>query len=448
MPEEPKPKLDAFTAKVVGDPSNPQETLLLQGFLGSSSEDKHTRVYTDVTLDTYIDVANADIIHSEQLPKDQSPFGGSFIWVKKAADVLQGKAGAERKKAKFLEGPIAAEAAGAVGTGIGTSGINTQVVLCHPTIIVQACRPTPVCPPTPLHHCPPPLTPFCPTRLTYCVPITVNQHQCVASGGPGCGVYTPETPQIGPIGEVGQFQAQAFAAPAIPPSNVGAQCITSASVCACPTQVAAICHPTLQNCPSVHGYHCPSVASYQCPSVAGYQCPSVAGYQCASVHNYHCPSVANYQCQTITGPHCQSVACTDIGPHCNPTPNPQHCPTPNMMCPHPTTTFQCPSVGEVCATSSELFCFAAHAAAQPAGQPAAAPVAGLAPVHVQPSAYVACHPTIFCPVTVAAHNCPVKTIYFAQCYTPYCPIASIQGCPPVSLGCPWGGGGGGYNPGY
>src|SRR3982074_2519002 len=101
-----KARLDAFIAKVAADPNKPQDTLLLTGFLGASSEPDHTRVYLDETLEDYIDIANSDIVHTEPLPKEQSPLGGAYIWVKKDADVVFGKAGGERRKAKFLEGPI------------------------------------------------------------------------------------------------------------------------------------------------------------------------------------------------------------------------------------------------------------------------------------------------------------------------------------------------------
>ena len=62
-----KPKLDDFITKVVTDPSQPQETLSLQGFLGGSSEPDHTRVYSDMMLKSYVDIANSDIIHTEPL---------------------------------------------------------------------------------------------------------------------------------------------------------------------------------------------------------------------------------------------------------------------------------------------------------------------------------------------------------------------------------------------
>jgi hypothetical protein len=407
VPDDSKKKYDAFIAKVVSDPTKPPETLLIQGFLGASSEADHTRVYADVTLDSYVDVANADIIHMEPLPKEQSPMGGSYLWIKKSADVLPGSGEAERKGAKFLEGPIAAQAAAGGQQAAPAAPITLPLVACHPTILVQACPsllvhlcppsanhlcpsiqikcpptpqvvcpPTPLCPPTPHLICPPPRTPFCPVS-PFCPSVNVICHtltepHCFVSGGPGCGV----TPQQGGVGGGEGFAA--MAAPQVPPSilpQLACPTIPAAcpSVAVCPTEVPIHC-PTHVQCPSVAGFHCPSVAGYQCPSVAGFHCPSVAGYQCPSVAGFHCPSVAGFQCPSVAGFHCPTpnpAFCPTPNHHCPPTPSgncptpnhecpitpqPQHCPTPNMMCPHPTTTFQCPSVGEVCPTSSPLFC--------------------------------------------------------------------------------------------
>lgn len=115
MPDDLKPKHDKFTAKVVSDPAKPQNTLLLQGFLGASSQPDYTRVYADLSLDSYVDVANADIIHIEPVPPAQSPMGGSYLWVKKDADVFPGTGTSSASaKAKFLTGAITAEAAASV----------------------------------------------------------------------------------------------------------------------------------------------------------------------------------------------------------------------------------------------------------------------------------------------------------------------------------------------
>jgi hypothetical protein len=481
MPDDSKPRLDEFIGRVVRDPSQPQETLLLQGFLGASSEPDHTRIYSDVTLESYIDVANADIIHSEPLPKEESPMGGSYVWVKKSAEAFPGVAGADRAKVKFLEGPIAAEAAsfsgGAAVGPVAQLPKTVPLLVCHPTILVKFCPPPPtkqfICPPItwqpacqitvaqPICHqsvlltqCPQqtifqpqcipvqsPACPWevqsvacqpqfpqqpiqqpgqpadfgvqpqagpaigglqfpktiggCPSILTICpsvqiwncpthspifcppktVPIncppkTIFQPQCIPVQTPGC-PWQVQSVACQPQVPHGQQPADfgVAAAPPIPPSQIAQQC-QSIAVAACPTQIGPICNPSLacptpkHQCPSVAGFHCPTVQGFQCPSVAGFHCPSVQGFQCPSVAGFHCPSVAGFQCPSVAGFHCPVThnpqcppptdVCTDVGPHCNPTPNPVHCPTPNMICPHPTS--HCPSVGEICATSSPLFC--------------------------------------------------------------------------------------------
>ena len=172
MSDELKPKLDDFTAKVVNDPAKPQDTLLLQGFLGASSQPDHTRVYSDLTLSSYVDVANADIIHIEPMPKEQSPMGGSYLWVRKEAEVLPAAApGAVSAKAKFLQGPIASEAAGVAAPA--KLPVTVPVVACHPTIVLQECFPTrfPQCFVTRI---------VCPTRPVVC--------DIVASGTGPCNI--------------------------------------------------------------------------------------------------------------------------------------------------------------------------------------------------------------------------------------------------------------------
>src|SRR5215471_3436769 len=118
--ERTKVRLDAFTAKVVPDPKNPGQFLLLTGFLGNSSESKQTRIYWDPSLSSYVDVDTADIIHSEPLPKEQSPLGGSYIWVKRSAEVSMGSAGGSTAKGKFFQGPLMTAYGGTFGAAGGT----------------------------------------------------------------------------------------------------------------------------------------------------------------------------------------------------------------------------------------------------------------------------------------------------------------------------------------
>src|SRR5258708_17742534 len=157
-----KPKRDNFISKIVKDPTNPPKTILLKGYLGESSEEGHTRLYLDAQLSNYVEVPDDAILHEQDVPKDQSPLGETYVWIDQDAQVIHGAAGPQRQKSKFLEGPIAAAAAGAgLGPIAPVSGIGPA---CQTGI---QCFPTPLCVPTPFPFCDP-QTPVC-TPLPHCV---------------------------------------------------------------------------------------------------------------------------------------------------------------------------------------------------------------------------------------------------------------------------------------
>jgi hypothetical protein len=260
MPDEVKPKLDAFTTKVVGDPAKPQDTFLIQGFVGTSSEDKHTRIYTDATLEKYIDVPNKDIVHSEPLPKDQSPLGGSYLWVKKSAEVVSAAAGGERRKAKFLEGPIAAQAAAAGGFAAVPHGGGTQLLVCHPSLIVQTCPsascPSVACPFTIHSHVCPPVT-----VLTHCYPSIIIRCPIITEVCPVHTVVCPvQTAAVCPVQTLA-CPVQSIACGVGPgPVQQQAMAVHQPPVHVVPTKIAA-CH-----LPTPSPLHCPTPWQ-QCHSV-------------------------------------------------------------------------------------------------------------------------------------------------------------------------------------
>src|SRR6516162_2510772 len=65
---------------LVPDPSQgPPNATVLRGFLGKSTHDGVWRLYLTSALDEYIEIPEADILHSRQLPDDQ----GTVVWVPK-----------------------------------------------------------------------------------------------------------------------------------------------------------------------------------------------------------------------------------------------------------------------------------------------------------------------------------------------------------------------------
>ena len=90
----PKVRYDDFVGRIVKDPNEPPNATLLSGYLGSSSEEAHVRLYLDEGLSRYVEIPEKAILHTQELPPEQSPLGGSLVWIDRKAEVIHGKAGA------------------------------------------------------------------------------------------------------------------------------------------------------------------------------------------------------------------------------------------------------------------------------------------------------------------------------------------------------------------
>src|SRR4051812_35115286 len=130
-----------FVARIVQDPSAPPQTVMLTGFLGASSEDGHTRLYFDANLSSYVEIPDDAILHAQEASTAEGGLGGSYVWIKRDAELTYGPAGSQRPKGKFLEGPImqAHMAGGAGGAGAEAAGLLPQTLLppCGLTLPTQ-----------------------------------------------------------------------------------------------------------------------------------------------------------------------------------------------------------------------------------------------------------------------------------------------------------------------
>lgn len=390
---------DDFVTKVVKDPKQPPDTILLTGYVGESSEEGHSRIYFDPQLTQYVEVPHDAVLHTQPIPKENSSLGGYHIWIKRDAELIHGKVGPERTKARFFEGPIGAQAAAAHGAGIPVTALPP----CHPLTAATAC----VCPITinPL-HCPTHSPELCPTHAPLLCPTHIPLHCPTHQPGVVCPpspppLLCPHTPLHGcPTPPV-----------LCPTPTVLAQHCTQA----CPTNPA---HCVTQTCPSVH-IPCQTVPA--CPSgfVCGIQGGGFGGDPAAGragfvQHGGGFPSVpcptAIPVCHITLPPACQISQ--PLGCHFSQVP----------VC-HITQLPGCHiTQAPVCLVTQDPIC------------------------HVT-QAPPLCHLTPFCPLTPACpsiHNfCPTNP---AICQHP-----SVQvGCPtfpacPSALGCPSGpacGGGG------
>ena len=316
MPESKKiPAHDDFVSKVVKDPKQPPDAQLLTGFVGKSSEEGYTRFYTDANLRDFVDIPDSAILHSEKVAPEHSPLGGSHVWIDRNAEVIYGTVGPQRTRAKFFEGPIAAQAAAGAGPALPPSPFPAQCL--QPT---ATCPMTPVvpCPTHPGVNCPPSPPPLlCPA--THLPPCPISQIAPCPPSPPPLFCHSP--------------------LPQCPPSPPPLFCHSPLPQCP-PSPPPLFCHSPLPQCPQ------PTLLPHLCPTPVQI-CPTPT---CPS-HPLVCPQPTTHPqlCPPTTHP--QLCPPATVLPHLCLTPTVlQHCPT--QLCPSVhipcLTALNCPVVSAAC----------------------------------------------------------------------------------------------------
>ena len=180
-----------FIRHIVTDPKNVPDVTLLSGYLGTSSEEAHERLYLSPDLTNYVEIPQAAILHRAPLPAEQDAHGGVTLWVKKDAALQYKMSPAAQALANYFAGAIQAGAQGAAPAaqpmpatlGGPVCGI-TQPNVCQ--VASAACT---------FNTCGIACTgaPICQSYFHTCVPcITQNRTPCpAATCGIDCSVIGP-----------------------------------------------------------------------------------------------------------------------------------------------------------------------------------------------------------------------------------------------------------------
>ncbi|GAB3642323.1 hypothetical protein [Spirosoma arcticum] len=233
-PNQGKYAYDDWVGQVRPDPRNIDPLTLMQGYIGQSSESGHIRVYSDESLNDFVEVPEDAIVHAQQLSPSESSLGGSKLWLRSDAVIVYGDPkSVNRPRTTFLEGDLMQQY-GAFGN-FAQPFRPIASVRC-PTVNPVICNPqTRVCPqgaggwsnqPTENGMC---------TMATEC-------GQYITIAGPNCPALSTEAgicpPYMGDAG--GQFMATFPAIQCGPPvSALVANCtiIRSAPVANCPVSI-------------------------------------------------------------------------------------------------------------------------------------------------------------------------------------------------------------------
>jgi hypothetical protein len=175
---------DRVTAALVPDPSqSPPDAVVLHGWVGNSTDPNLLRLYLSHDMRTFVDVPEAEVLHSRQLPDDQ----GTLIWLPRTLSLTHQSTQSAEVQAQFLSGSIA----GAHLPSAGPTDIASQLPHVQPTppYTILYCH-------THVHMCPTPLL-TCPVTLPFCPTEACQPSRLIICPTPSA-VYLCMHTQVGP----------------------------------------------------------------------------------------------------------------------------------------------------------------------------------------------------------------------------------------------------------
>jgi len=101
-PLAPEPLVESL----MPDPSQHAGAMAIVGFLGRSPRSGYWRLYMSPELSDYVEFGEADVVHTLPLSTQQSPLGGTSVWLKRDTELVYTRTVSLKAQAEFLQGPI------------------------------------------------------------------------------------------------------------------------------------------------------------------------------------------------------------------------------------------------------------------------------------------------------------------------------------------------------
>jgi hypothetical protein len=114
MAEEPKKsggskgqlREDRIVEALVPDPGQHQPGFLFIGLLGKAIQPGDWRLYLTPELNEYVEFSEQDVVHSQPISQEESPLGGSRVWLRSGASFRHTCIETRQAQADFLRGGI------------------------------------------------------------------------------------------------------------------------------------------------------------------------------------------------------------------------------------------------------------------------------------------------------------------------------------------------------
>ncbi len=207
QPEGKYLKEDLLVEKLRSDPSQNTDVRIVTGYLGKGTHDGSWRLYISPQLNEYLEISEEDIVHNQSLATEQSPLGGTVLWIKRSANLQYTRTISHQVQAEFLQGDMTASFLSGGATSFdrfnaannppptgGTVCLSISVVLTSAISVVLTCSPATALTvvvaadkETSQVNCPS-VVAACPTRVVECfAPPTLLP---TVGAGPGCQTVT------------------------------------------------------------------------------------------------------------------------------------------------------------------------------------------------------------------------------------------------------------------
>jgi hypothetical protein len=135
-------KQHRIVEQIVADPAAPPDAVVLTGFPGASDREGHRRLYLTPELSSYVDIAEADVLHEEELPREQSPLEAHVLWVRGGATLRQSERSSRDVQAEFLQGPVAEQHLAEADPGLAAMGAaQPMTTMACVRVTIRYCLP-------------------------------------------------------------------------------------------------------------------------------------------------------------------------------------------------------------------------------------------------------------------------------------------------------------------
>jgi|GEM_PF-3021540 hypothetical protein len=102
----PQLRQDQLVDRLAPTPGAHSPSVTLAGFVGEGGQSGFWRLYLNPELSEYVEFAERDVVHTQPIPQEQSPLGGTQVWLRSDAPLRHIRISSRQVQADFLQGGI------------------------------------------------------------------------------------------------------------------------------------------------------------------------------------------------------------------------------------------------------------------------------------------------------------------------------------------------------